>query len=51
MTDGIPWDREVEIFQVRGRQADLRVTRTKMPLREALNGGTFHRAAACRLRT
>jgi hypothetical protein len=37
MSDGIPWDREVELFQARGRQADLRVTRTKMPLRDALN--------------
>jgi hypothetical protein len=37
MTDGIPWDREVELFQARGRQVDLRVTRTKMPLLEALS--------------
>jgi hypothetical protein len=34
--DGIPWDREVEPFQARGRQMDLSVTRTKLPLREAL---------------
>jgi hypothetical protein len=34
--DGIPWDREVELFQARGRQLDLRVSRTKMSLREAL---------------
>jgi len=34
--DSIPWDREVELFQANGRQRDLRVTRTKMRLREAL---------------
>jgi hypothetical protein len=33
----IPWDREVELFQARGRQMDLRVTRTKMSLRDALD--------------
>ena len=33
----IPWEREVELFQARGRQRDLRVTRTKLSLREALN--------------
>jgi hypothetical protein len=34
--DGIPWDREVELFQASGRQLDLRINRTKMPLRQAL---------------
>jgi hypothetical protein len=34
--DGIPWDREVELFRAHGRQADLGVTYTKMPLRDAL---------------
>jgi hypothetical protein len=34
--DEIPWFREVELFQARGRQADLRVTRTAMPLGDAL---------------
>ena len=32
----MPWDREVEFFQANGRQMELRVTRTKMPLRDAL---------------